>query len=160
MKKLIIILLAPILFLTACQSVPHYQDPDTVEYSIEGDYEIDQDIEEAVEVVEKNLEYAEKKDMKGYLSTIVPDAREETEKELSSFFEEYDLEHTILSVEVLEKESDIMLLRVEQQTVVLDSAEDAPSYRNHIAEANHTMVKVENTWMIEETIMTDTFYLD
>jgi|SRR5690625_589496 len=160
MRKLILSLLASILFLSACQSVPSYQDPDTVEYSIEGDYEIDKDIEDAVRVIEENLEYAEKEDMEGYLSTIVPSARVETEKELSSFFEEYDLEHTILSVEVLEKESDVMLLRVEQQAVVLDSAEGAPTYRNHIAEANHTMVKVEDTWMIEETIMTDTFYLD
>src|SRR5699024_6325003 len=111
---------------SACHQVPSYQDPNTVEYSIEGDYEIDQDIKEAVKVIEKNLKYAENKDMNGYLSTIVPDAREETEKELASFFEEYDLEHTILSVEVLEKESDIMLLRVEQQTIVLDSADDDP----------------------------------
>ena len=160
MRKLILILLAPILFLSACHQVPSYQDPNTVEYSIEGDYEIDQDIKEAVKVIEKNLKYAENKDMNGYLSTIVPDAREETEKELASFFEEYDLEHTILSVEVLEKESDIMLLRVEQQTIVLDSADDTPAYRNHIAEANHTMIKVKGMWMIEETIMTDIFYLD
>lgn len=160
MRKKILLLIAPLLFLSACQNMQSYQDPSTVEYSIEGDYEVDQDIEDAVEVIEKNLEYAGKSDMEKYLSTIIPSARAETEKELAPFFEEYKLEHTILGVEVLEKESDIMLLRVEQQAVVLDSAEDAPSYRNHIAEANHTMVKEKNTWMIEETIMTDTFYLD
>lgn len=160
MRKLILSLLASVLFLSACQSVPSYQDPDSVEYSIEGNYEIDKDIEEAVKVIEENLEYAQKEDMEGYLSTIVPSARTETKKELSSFFEEYDLEHTILSVEVLEKESDIMLIRTEQQTVVKDSVEGAPAYRDHIAEANHTMVKVDGTWMIEESIMTDAFYFD
>lgn len=159
MKKVIMVIF-PLFLMLGCQSVPTYQDPASVDYEIEGSFEIDQDIEEAVKVVEDNLRYAEEKDMDGYLSTIIPSGREETKQELEPFFEEYDMEHTILNVKVLEKEEDIMLLQVEQQTIALDAKEGAPNYRDHIAEANHTMIKEDGKWLIKETVITDNFYLE
>lgn len=162
--KIIILMFSSLFFLMGCNvlnEVPTYQDPDTVEYTIETENNtIDEEARTAVQVIEDNLTYAQEENMEGYLSTIVSSAHEETEAELTPFFEEYDLNHTILSVEILEREEDIMLIRTEQQTVMVDSVEEAEPYRNHIAEANHTLVKENGEWKIEETIMTDTIFLE
>lgn len=147
-------------FLTACNEVPTYQDPEDVHYSIISDNEITKDIEEAVRVIEDNLRYAEVKDMDGYLSTIVSSAHEETREELAPFFEEYDLDHTILSVEVLRNEDDSLLIQTKQQTVMIDSIAGVEPYRDHIAEANHTLIRENGEWKIKETYMTNTVFLE
>lgn len=139
--------------------VTSYQDPNTVEYEIEGASHSEEEVQEAVELIERNLAYAQRKEMDNYLSTIVSQAHEETKRELEPIFEEYTLEHIILHVEVLEKEADRMLIQTEQQTVVLDSAEGTDEYRDHISEANYTLVKENNQWKIQETVMTNTVFI-
>lgn len=159
MKKIYLLCMS-ILFLTACNSIPTYQDPGEVTYSIEGEIENQFEVEAAIKVIEDNLDYATKENMEGYLSTIVATGREETQNELAPIFETYDLEHTILSAEVLEQEENRLLIRVEQQTVMLDAVEGAEPYRSHIAEANHELVKEDEDWKIKETIMTDTTFIN
>lgn len=149
-----------VFLLSGCNKVPNYQNPDDVELTIQSEYEINDDVLEAVHVIEDNLRYVEEEDMEGYVSTLVSRAREETSEELALFFEQYDLNITILSIEVLEQEESIMLIQTEQQTVEVGSVEDAPNYRDHIAEANHTLVKEDGEWKIEETIMTNTIFLE
>lgn len=161
--KVLILMFSSLFFIAGCNAlneVPTYQDPDTVEYTINSEDTINEEVKAAVQVVEDNLRYAQEENMEGYLSTLVSSAHEETKAELTPFFEEYDLNHTILSVEILEQEEEIMLIRTEQQTVMEDSVEGAEPYRDHIAEANHTLVKENGEWKIEETIMTDTIFLE
>ncbi|MFL2134115.1 hypothetical protein [Desemzia sp. FAM 24101] len=159
MKKVLLLVIAGI-FLTGCNSVAVYQDPKTVSYSLEGEYDNTEDAQEVVQVIQDNLHYAQEEDMEGYLSTLISSAREETEEELFPFFESYDLEHTVLSVEILDQEENRMLIKTEQQAVMVDSVDGAEQYRDHIAEANHTVIKENEEWKIEETIMTDTLFLD
>lgn len=159
MKKIYLLSIL-ILFLTACNSIPTYQNPAEVAYSIEGEIENQSEVKAAVQVIEDNLDYATKEDMEGYLSTIVATGREETQKELAPVFESYDLEHTVLSVEVLEQEENRLLIRAEQQTVMLDAIQGAEPYRSHIAEANHELIKEDGNWKIKETIMTDTKFIN
>lgn len=156
----IILLITAGLFLAGCNSVPVYQDPETVSYSIEGEYNNAEDAQEAVQVIQNNLNFAQEENMEGYLSTLVSSAREETEEELAPFFETYDLEHTVLSIEILDQEEKRMLVKTEQQAVMVNSIDGAEQYRDHIAEANHTLIKEDEEWKIEETIMTDTLFLD
>lgn len=159
MKKIYLLSIL-VLFLTACNSIPTYQNPAEVAYSIEGEIENQSEVEAAIHVVEDNLNYATREDMEGYLSTIVASGREETQNELAPVFETYDLEHTVLSAEVLEQEENRLLIRTEQQTVMLDAVEGAEPYRSHIAEANHELVKENGDWKIKETIMTDTTFIN
>jgi len=159
MKKTMILMIS-LFFLSGCNSVPEYQDPDNVNYTIESEYEVDEETKKGVQVIEDNLKYAQEENMENYLSTLVKSAHEETEEELKPFFETYDIDHTILSVEVLDQEADTMLVRTEQQTVMIDSVDGADSYRDHVTEANHTLVKEKGGWKIQETIMTDTTFLD
>ena len=158
--KRVFLLSTMVLLLTGCNSIPTYQDPEEISYAIEGEFDNQKDIEEAIQVIEDSLEYATQEDMEGYLSTIVSSGREETKKELTPVFEDYDLEHTVLSAEVLEQEKNRVLIRVKQQTVMVDAVENIKPYRSHIAEANHELVKEDGQWKIKETIMTDTKFLD
>lgn len=159
MKKILLIGLASV-FLTGCASIPEYQKPEDVSYQVEGEVKDTTAVEEAVQVIEDNLQYASKEDTDGYVSTIISSAREETASELAAVFETYDLEHTLLSVEILEQEETRMLIRTQQQTVMIDAVEGAENYRNHIAEANYTMFLEGNEWKIEETVMTDTKFIE
>lgn len=159
MKKILLIGLASF-FLVGCASIPEYQNPEDVSYQVQGEVNDETAAEEAVQVIEDNLKYASDEDMAGYVSTIISSAREETAAELTEVFETYDLEHTLLSVEVLDQEENRMLIRTEQQTVMVDAIEGAENYRNHIAEANYTMFLEDGEWKIEETAMTDTKFID
>lgn len=154
--------LGSLLFLIGCTPSRSYQNPTEVSYEIEGLAEVtDQKAaEEAIQVIEKNIQYAKEEDMEGYLSTILSSAHENTRTELEDFFEEYDIEHTILSIEVIDQKADQMLVRVEQQSVAVHIKEGAEEYRDHVAEANHTLVLEEGEWKIAETTMTDTHFIE
>lgn len=159
MKKVLLMGLASF-FLIGCASIPEYQNPEDVSYQVEGELTDEVAAETAVQVIEDNLRYASAEDMDGYVSTLISSAREETAVELATVFETYDLEHTLLSVEVLEQEDERMLIRTQQQTVMVASIEGAENYRNHIAEANYTMLLEDGEWKIEETAMTDTKFIE
>ena len=159
MKKVLLMGLASF-FLIGCASIPEYQNPEDVSYQVEGELTDEVAAETAVQVIEDNLRYASAEDMDGYVSTIISSAREETAAELATVFETYDLEHTLLSVEVLEQEDERMLIRTQQQTVMVASIKGAENYRNHIAEANYTMLLEDGEWKIEETAMTDTKFIE
>lgn len=159
MKRLIL-MLSGIFLLTGCGSIPAYTDPEEVSFSLEGEIANQDEAEAALKVIEENLAFAEAEDMDGYLSTILNQAHKETEKELAPFFESYDMQHTLLRAEVIDQQPDRILIQTEQQTIMLAAVEGAEKYRNHIAEANHTLIKEDNRWKIEETIMTDTTFID
>lgn len=158
--KVILLMLGAVFFLAGCGSVPSYQAPETISYQIEGELSNQEEAEKAVQVITDNLAFATSEDIDGYVSTIIESAHEETRKELSPVFEEYDLEHTILSIEILEQEENRMLIQAQQQTIMTSSAEGAPVYRNHIAEVNYTMTIENGEWKIEETAMTDTKFIE
>lgn len=143
-----------------------YIDPASHSYEVSTDVELvdeeaaEEAAEEAITVIENNLAYAEDENLEGYLSTIASVGHENTKDELSAFFEEYDLEHTILSVTVLDQQPDRMLIEVEQQSIATYTAEGAEEYRDHVSVANHTLVLETDEWVISETIMTETFFID
>lgn len=164
MTYFLVALGSALLFLTGCSpsQTAEYINPEEVSYEVQIETEVTdrEAIEEAVQVIENNIAYAEAEDMDGYLSTIVSSAHENTRTELEAFFELYDLEHTILSITVLEQEEDTMLIEVFQQTVAVDQAEEADDYRDHLGVANHTLVLEDGEWKISETVMTDNFFIE
>lgn len=109
----------------------------------------------AFDTMEKNLAASNKEDIESYTSTIVPSAREETKKELATFFEDYDLENTLLTFEVKKQEEDHLLVETTQQTVNKGKKE----YKDHIATTSVTFVKEEDQWLIEQSVVTDTKFI-
>lgn len=109
----------------------------------------------ALAVLETNLAAANDKDIERYASTLVPEAREATKKETEKTFAEYDLEHTLLSFEVLSQTDDLLQVKTQQKTINLGKNK----YRNHITEAHHTFVKEDGQWLIKEVSMSNTQFI-
>lgn len=122
---------------------------------IEGTISNQEDALAAFETLETNLKAANDEDVDLYVTTLVSDAREDTKKEMQAFFDEYDLENTLLSFKVLKQEKNRMLIETQQKTI----NKGKNKYRNHIAEAHHTFVKENGKWVIEETNMTNTHFV-
>lgn len=163
--KWILLVLSPILLIlsgcTGRKTMP-YRDPSTVSYEVEEKAKVtdSNEIKEAVEVIEKNIEAAEAEDIDAYLSTIIKSGHADTAQELEEFFKSYDLEHTILAITVLDQEDEKMLIEVTQQSIATFTAEDVPEYKNHVAVANHTLVKEDDEWKIAETAMIENYFIE
>lgn len=108
------------------------------------------------DLLQANLEAASSKDIDTYVATLVSTAQEETTNEMIPFFQEYTLAHTLLSFEVIKQDPSSMLVAAQQQTMNLGEN----SYRNHITQAHHTFVKEGNEWRIQQTVMTNTSFID
>lgn len=109
----------------------------------------------ALKVLETNLEAANQEDIDLYVRTLVPSARESTKEEMSTFFKEFDVEHTLLEFKVTKEYENRIQVQARQKTI----NKGTNKYRNHITEANHTFVKIEDQWFIEETAMSDTQFI-
>lgn len=108
------------------------------------------------DLLEKNLTAASNKDIETYIDTLVSSAHEETAQEMTTFFDTYTLAHTLLSFEIVKQEASSMLVAAQQQTINLGEN----SYRNHITQAHHTFVKEGAAWKIQQTVMTNTSFID
>jgi hypothetical protein len=122
---------------------------------IEGKISNQEDALAAFETLETNLQATNNEDVDLYVTTLVATAREDTKKEMQAFFDEYDLENTLLSFKVLKQEENRMLVETQQKTVNKGKNDS----RDHIAEAHHTFVKENGKWVIEETNMTNTHFI-
>lgn len=119
---------------------------------IKGNITNEEDVYAVYDLLERNLQAANDEDVETYLQTLIPEAREATKKEMTTFFETYDVEHTLLSFEVRKEDGERILVKTQQRTV----NEGTEEFRNHITEANHTFVKIDGEWFIEETAMSNT----
>lgn len=125
------------------------------EIEIKGKITNQEDVQAVFDLLEKNLQAANDEDLETYLSTLVPDAREATKKEMAPFFKTYDVKHTLLAFEVRKEDGERILVKTQQRTENKGTEE----FRNHVTEANHTFVKIDGEWFIEETAMSNTqFY--
>lgn len=128
---------------------------ETGQVEVTGKIENKDDALAALKVLETNLQAATDEDIDLYISTLVPSAREATQKEMSAFFEEYDVEHTLLEFKVTKEDGTRIQVQARQKTV----NKGKNKYRNHITVANHTFVKMDGEWFLEETAMSDTQFI-
>lgn len=128
---------------------------ETGQVEVTGKIENKDDALAALKVLETNLQAATDEDIDLYISTLVPSAREATQKEMSAFFEEYDVEHTLLEFKVTKEDGTRIQVQARQKTV----NKGTNKYRNHITVANHTFVKMDGEWFLEETAMSDTQFI-
>lgn len=165
MKYFLLALFSIPLALAGCtpSNTAEYINPENVSYELESEIDVtnQEAVEEAAKVIEINMAAAESEDLDLYVTTIVSKAHENTREELSKFYEQYDLEHTILSINLLEEEEDTLLFEVFQQSVATYTSEEAEGeYRDHLAVAHHTLVLEDGEWKISETAITDTYFIE
>ncbi|KAF1302114.1 hypothetical protein IV487_05390 [Enterococcus saccharolyticus] len=125
------------------------------EVKIEGKITDQEAAQAAFHTLTTNLQAVNDEDADLYITTLVSTAKEETKKEMQTFFDDYDLENTLLSFKVLKQEKNHMLVETQQKTI----NKGKKDYRDHIAEAHHTFVKENGKWVIEETNMTNTHFI-
>lgn len=119
----------------------------------------EREITAAIDLIQTNLEAASTEDIDTYVSTLIKSAQTDTRPEMEAFFQDYHLEHTILDVKVIKQQANEIMLQVSQQTVTQKGKKQKKKYRNHISEANHTLIKEEGQWKIAETAMSDTRFI-
>ena len=140
-------------FLTTDSSAPVHAQP-SEKLEMTGNITNQAAAEACLAVLKENLQAASDQDATAYAATLVAAARAETTQELAAFFAE-ELQHTLLSFEVVKQETESMLVAAQQKTI---SPKDS-SYRDHITEAYHTFVKEADGWKIQETVMMNTEFL-
>ena len=124
--------------------------------SITGKVTNKTDAQACLTQLKANLAAATNEDGEAYVATLVESARKATKKEMAQFFKEYDLSHQLLSFNVVKQEDTSMIIEAQQKTINLGKKK----YRNHITQARHTFVKVADVWLIKETSMTNTDFID
>lgn len=159
MKKKIYILLGSSLFLIVLSMIWFTPFTKTImidDFSIHGKVNDEQAIKEVLECLQKNITAANSKNIDDYVDTLIPKKREDTKKEMSAFFSEYTIHTEILSFNVLKQEEDHILIQTQQKSINNGNQK----YRNHIAETNHIFVKENGTWFIDQSIMTNTKFIN
>lgn len=108
------------------------------------------------DLLDSNLTAINNKEIDTYLATLVPTAREASRKEIATFLDTYTVKNQLESFRVLKKDKTHCLVETKQKTINLGKKK----YRNHIATANHTLKKVDGTWLIASTSMINTEFID
>lgn len=111
------------------------------------------------ELLEENLSYATSENIEGYLSTISQKGHESTKEAMLDFFEHYDVSHTLLDFDIVQEESDEIVVKARQKSEGTSQLEDQ-DYKNHIAEVLHVFIKEQDSWKIEESSITDIIFTE
>lgn len=157
MKKKILIISGILIFtiITISLFSPFKKSLQTDTLKITGKFKDEKTAKELLACLEKNIHAANKKDMETYLETLTPEKREDTKKEMTSFFKEYDIQTELLTFEIKKQDDDHALVQAQQKSI----NHGDNKYRNHIAEANHTFVKIDGTWYIDQSVMSNTKFI-
>lgn len=157
MKKKILIISGILIFTIVTFSLfsPFKKSLQTDTLKITGKFKDEETAKELLACLEKNINAANKKDMETYLETLTPEKREDTKKEMTSFFKEYDIQTELLTFEIKKQDDDHALVQAQQKSI----NHGDNKYRNHIAEANHTFVKIDGTWYIDQSVMSNTKFI-
>lgn len=119
--------------------------------------------EQVINVIKLNMDYAEKEDLDGYLSTInIPEEFiEEQRQSNQEFFDLFDIDYELLSIEVVELTETTAIVDIVQQTIATEIAEGYMFNHSQLA-ATHYLDLVDGEWKISATEIDDSsiIYLD
>ncbi|MEG0284905.1 MAG: hypothetical protein RR494_03325 [Vagococcus sp.] len=157
MKKKILIISGILIFtiITISLFSPFKKSLQTDTLKITGKFKDEKTAKELLACLEKNINAANNKDMDTYLETLTPEKREDTKKEMTSFFKEYDIQTELLTFDIKKQDDDHALVQAQQKSI----NHGDNKYRNHIAEANHTFVKIDGNWYIDQSVMSNTKFI-
>ena len=122
-------------------------------------HENNPEIEAVKNLLIDNLNYAETKNIEGYLSTIPLEAHVDTREVMEDFFEAYTVKHTLLEFEAVEVLEDEIVVKARQKTEGENISNDS-EYKSHIAETLHVFQRIEEEWKITDSSVTDIVFID
>lgn len=122
-------------------------------------HENNSEIEEVKALLISNLDYAETKNIEGYLSTIPLESHNDTREAMEDFFGTYTVKHTLVDFEVVKVFDDEIVAKARQKTEEENTLNDS-EYKNHIAETLHVFKKIEGEWKITDSSVTDITFID
>lgn len=157
MKKKILIISGILIFVLVTFSLfsPFKKSIETDTLKITGKFKDEETAKTLLTRLETNIKAANEKDMDTYLETLTSEKREDTKKEMSAFFKEYDIQTELLSFEIKKQDVDHALVQTQQKSINHGNNK----YRNHIAEANHTFIKRDSKWYIDQSVMSNTKFI-
>lgn len=156
---LLVIAIAGIIFIVNDYSQQANQRLSNAAGKSETGGSLDTDGKSAKEVFEGTLKASNDKDVKTYVTYLIPKARKNTEEQLSKFFKSQDVTNTLQSYRVLKKENGHLLAEAKIKSIN-NNTNDQKKYRNHIATINVSYVKDNGKWLIDLTTTTNTEFLD
>lgn len=105
----------------------------------------EEEAEAALDVLFKNIEYANAQDVDGYLKAIPEEDQEMTKDAVQQMFDEGKTEMEIVDYEVLSTDEEVVEIGVVQTTVAIDEIE---GMEDNILEIIHTLVVEDGDWKI------------
>ncbi|UUX35049.1 hypothetical protein [Fundicoccus culcitae] len=155
MKKIfLIILLILLLMLPNLYNIFLVPTTEINGYEVKGNLSNESAIAEVVAVIENNIQATNEENIDLYVSTLVPSARVETQREMQQVFDEFDIRIVLESIEVLEQTNDMVKLRVQQR-----ATSDDETYRDHVATVGITLIYENEEWLIVESMMENTEFI-
>lgn len=117
----------------------------------------EKDVSDIKAVVERNLSAVNAQDIDAYLETIVTTGHKDTQEMMIVFFENNQIEQTLLNFNLITQSTDEIIIRTKQKIIGIDTQE---GYRNHIAETLYVFVQDKEGWKIKESSITDIKFID
>lgn len=105
-----------------------------------------------IQILKTNVTAVNNKNIELYLSTISPEQRNSTKKEIAPIFNKFDLHTSIESIEIISQNTGQIKLKMIQQTTNLNNEH----YRDHQSTAGITFHLINDHWFIVESIMENT----
>lgn len=133
----------------------------TYQYKMVDDIKIigkitDEDtIDTIIQILKVNVNAINNKNIELYLSTISPEQRNSTEKEIAPILNTFDLYTTIERIEIISQNTNQIKLKMIQQTTNLNNEH----YRDNQSTAGITFHLINNHWFIVESIMENTEFI-
>lgn len=115
-----------------------------------GTRELSPEADKVKEVLHKNYESVEEKDLDSYLQTLVKASRADTKVELEEHFEKVDISYELEDFKVLEESKEEMVVEAKQKATIIDAPEDE-GFQDHLATLEYTFVLEDEAWRIKET---------
>ena len=110
------------------------------------------------DVVYSNAEYLTNEDLSGVMSTIDPESDQysSTEAIVENLFELYDLKFIVESIEIIEQTEERVKVSFTQLTMKVSG----PEFKNNRIKGYHTLRKSDGSWLMLDTKILETNYID
>lgn len=121
-------------------------------YKVSGKITDKNTIQKPLEIVLKNNDAANNEDIEAYLDTLSKENRAATEKELLTFFEEYEIKHEIVGMHVLKQTEDRTVIEV----VKIAKNHNEKEFQDHQSSNVLTLERINDEWFIVESLINKT----
>ena len=110
------------------------------------------------DVIYSNAEYLNNEDLSGVMSTIDPESElySSTEILVEKLFERFDLKFIVENIEVIEQTDEYAKVSFTQLTMKVSG----PQFKNNRIKGYHTLRKSDGSWLISNTEILETNFIN